>query len=1010
MFKKLMYFVSAFMVVCWISLVTAQEVDMEIGYAIQTPVIDGEVDDIWAGASTQYFVPLDDPNNASGIWKALYDAENLYVLVDITDDILQNDSASSWQDDSVEIYFDGGNTKLSTPLSGDDHQYTFGWTTDEIQGTNIAGYTDGIEHAQVTTDTGWRIEVKMPWISIWGIIPQAGDLIGIDVYYNDDDDGGDSREGKMLSFSAIEGWNDASQWGTAVLAAIPKAKNPIPADGASGLSPKPPLSTYISSDVPMIIPDQIGWYPTPISSSLTIADSLKITDLNVELDISHSKNNADLDVYLIGPDGTQVELFTDVGLWEKNFKNTILDDEAGKSITSGSGPFTGIFKPEGKLSAFDGKNTQGTWKLKIQDDWSSGTGILNSWRLVIESPIIMSWSPTDYNASQDLYISNNFDDVNDSNSTAYQGNLAADTASIEIALDIGQTYYWRIDSLDINDLLIATGDIWSFSTMDANATAAGNPDPSNGAIDVGQNTILKWSHGVSAVSSDVYFGTDGSPAFKTTTTGTSFDVGKLATSMTYYWQIDETDADGTIHIGEVWSFTTVIGEATKPNPADLASDVPVDAILSWKAGATAASYDVYFGTTDSPEYMGNQSETSFNPGGLEYATMYYWQVDAIEADGTIHVGTLWSFMTPSGQAKDPNPADGTTLYATSAKLSWTAGDGAALHDVYLGTDLNALKYLDSQTETDITIKGLTSGTTYYWRIVEVEGDGITVHESPVWSFTIPPETAYDPIPSNGEELASDAVVILSWKAGLNADAHLVYFSDDPNALTDVASATQGSDTSFDPGLLEAGKTYYWRIDEFNPLNPLDTVTGEVWSFSLAVPAPEPEPEPEPEPLPEPNLLDLVVQLNTEGDLAGTLDTFIAAVLTAELADGLATEDNLTVFAPTDDAFAKLELTAENIGRLDLAFLTNMLLYHATDVRLLAADVLAVDHLEMLNGGNVNQFVGVLTDNLGRKAQITVTDLEASNGMIHMINGVLLPDVLPELGPEPEPEPEPEPAP
>ena len=321
------------------------KVDMEIGFAMQAPVLDGEVDEIWADASTQSFVPLQDPVNGSGTWKALYDAENLYVIVDVTDDSLQNDSASSWQDDSVEIYFDGGNTKLDTPLSGDDHQYTLGWTTEEIQGTNIDGYTEGIEHAQVDTDTGWRIEVKMPWLSIWGVSPQAGDLIGIDCYYNDDDDGGDSRENKMLGFSAVEGWNDASQWATAILMPIPTAKDPIPADGAAGISPAPPLSTFISADVPMDIPDA-GWYDiSTATATLEVTDSLTITDLNVELDIDHSKNNADLDVYLIGPDGTQVELFTDVGLWEKGFKNTILDQQAGTSIKNGSGKFTGRFNP-----------------------------------------------------------------------------------------------------------------------------------------------------------------------------------------------------------------------------------------------------------------------------------------------------------------------------------------------------------------------------------------------------------------------------------------------------------------------------------------------------------------------------------------------------------------------------------------------------------------------------------------------------------------------------------------
>jgi len=202
------------------------KIDMEIGFATQPPVLDGQVDQTWAGASVASFVPLDDPANGSGSWMALYDAENLYILVDVTDDSLQNDSADSWLDDSVELYFDGGNTKVDTPLAGDDHQYTFGWTTDDIQGNNIDGYTEGMEHAQATTETGWRIEIKLPWLSIQGAAPLAGDLIGIDCYYNDDDDGGDSRENKMLGFSAVEGWNDASQWGTAILAAIPEPVDP----------------------------------------------------------------------------------------------------------------------------------------------------------------------------------------------------------------------------------------------------------------------------------------------------------------------------------------------------------------------------------------------------------------------------------------------------------------------------------------------------------------------------------------------------------------------------------------------------------------------------------------------------------------------------------------------------------------------------------------------------------------------------------------------------------------
>ena len=78
----------------------------------------------------------------------------------------------------------------------------------------------------------------------------------------------------------------------------------------------------------------------------------------------------------------KVTLFDDVGFESSNFKNTILDDDAGTSIKNGSGPFTGIYKPEGALSDFDERDTAGEWELKIEDDWNGGTATLNSWRIV----------------------------------------------------------------------------------------------------------------------------------------------------------------------------------------------------------------------------------------------------------------------------------------------------------------------------------------------------------------------------------------------------------------------------------------------------------------------------------------------------------------------------------------------------------------------------------------------------------------------------------------------------
>jgi regulation of enolase protein 1 (concanavalin A-like superfamily) len=218
----------------------AQDWDFEIPSTVKPPEIDGHVDSVWSIASVQYLaVPIngspDSPSNCSGSWRVLWDVTYLYVIVDVNDNSLQNDSGSAYLDDSVEFYFDGGNSKgPGAPLSDDDRQYTFGWGADEIQGTNTN--TEGVEHAQVDTATGWRIEMKFPWSSLQTVTPQIGDLIGIDCFINDDDDGGDTREYQLATFANDSGdWEHPSDWGTAILVrgSREKASGPKPADGAT---------------------------------------------------------------------------------------------------------------------------------------------------------------------------------------------------------------------------------------------------------------------------------------------------------------------------------------------------------------------------------------------------------------------------------------------------------------------------------------------------------------------------------------------------------------------------------------------------------------------------------------------------------------------------------------------------------------------------------------------------------------------------------------------------------
>lgn len=140
--------------------------------------------------------------------------------------------------------------------------------------------------------------------------------------------------------------------------------------------------------------------------------------------------------------------------------------------------------------------------------------------------------------------------------------------------------------------------------------------------------------------------------------------------------------------------------------------------------------------------------------------------------------------------------------------------------------------------------------------------------------------------------------------------------------------------------------------------------------------------------PGPTIVDVAIAANT-----GQFDTLIAAVLAADPAvlATLSGNGQYTVFAPTDDAFAELGLNPGNVGTaLDQATLTSILLYHVAPGRRDSTQVLKSRRINTLNGGFLRQSGGVLTDNQKRTANIIVTDVAAANGIIHVIDRVVLP--------------------
>ena len=124
--------------------------------------------------------------------------------------------------------------------------------------------------------------------------------------------------------------------------------------------------------------------------------------------------------------------------------------------------------------------------------------------------------------------------------------------------------------------------------------------------------------------------------------------------------------------------------------------------------------------------------------------------------------------------------------------------------------------------------------------------------------------------------------------------------------------------------------------------------------------------------------------------ADDFDVLVAAVQEAGLVDALSGNRQLTVFAPTDAAFEALadELGVEVGDLLELPDLADILRYHVTSGRRNSQSVVRAPALRMLNGEAVAVDGTELNDG---QANIVATDIEASNGVVHVIDGVLLPE-------------------
>ncbi|MHC4325083.1 MAG: PA14 domain-containing protein, partial [Planctomycetota bacterium] len=451
---------------------------------------------------------------------------------------------------------------------------------------------------------------------------------------------------------------------------------------------------------------------------------------------------------------------------------------------------------------------------------------------------------------------------------------------------------------------------WTFDNVTVGLPViAYGPSPADGAIHSDTWASMGWNPGSTAVSHDVYFGENAADVeagtgdtfrgnqgadalyFVVGFAGYPYPDG-LVNGQTYYWRVDEIEADGTKHTGKVWSFTIPSKKAYEPIPSNGSKFVDAENLtLTWTPGFGAVLHTVYFG--DDYDTVANASggmpggPTTFNPGPLELEKTYYWRVDEFEQAGT-HTGDVWSFTTAKeggglradyyngmnfdslmvtrteteinfdwGNPGGPDPSVGDDNFS----CRWTGEVEAAFTETYTfyaaaddGVRLwvNGVQLVDAwvdqgTTEYNGTID-LVAGNSYSVVMEQYEnGGGATAYlrwSSPSTPKQIipqaalsPPIKASSPSPSNGAT-GTKMTPILRWGAGDFAASHEVYFGTDADAVRNADKSSPEykgpkalDEESYDPGQLAWFTEYFWRIDEVNTLNPESPWTGNLWSFT-----------------------------------------------------------------------------------------------------------------------------------------------------------------------------------
>ena len=409
---------------------------------------------------------------------------------------------------------------------------------------------------------------------------------------------------------------------------------------------------------------------------------------------------------------------------------------------------------------------------------------------------------------------------------------AADMASASTQFRIGNTGWsdgeqWDgvIFGVAISNAKLAPG---SFAIPNRPVPEASEPDPTDEAVDVASDVLLSWTPGKSAVTHDIYFGTNaddvsnadqGNPLDVLVRQGQSeivFEPGLLKFGQTYFWRVDEVGTDNSIFQGPVWSFTVepyVYALAAKHITATASSTQRAD--MGPENTINSSGLDANDLHSAEETEMWLSSDTGPQPTWIQYKFDQVYKLDEM---------WVWNYNVGFEEVLGFGFKDVTVEYSTD-DTSWMVLEGVG--EFAQGTAESGYGHNTTVDFGGVQAKyvRLTADSSFK----ELGQYGL----SEVRFLHVPVRAGVSQ-PVDGE-LEVPVDVMLRWHAGREAALHDLYLSTDRNAVEGgTAFITTLDENSYDAGTLDLqfGQTYYWKVDEVNDTEVPSVWEGRVWSFSV----------------------------------------------------------------------------------------------------------------------------------------------------------------------------------